>query len=187
MKLIYFLSVLMVVYSSCKPGLSEREKELERKERELNEKLDELNRRSIPDNPTHVDNTSPYITPTEEPQSLVRYMYVVIDVNIPEVKTYTEQPPQTFTDQAIGRIPLIEEKHILVDKVRTFASDVIKIENFTEDSKYMAMDMFEEKLLREPQFYNFDPNVGTIKSTVVSREAYVFDSYAEASKSRSRL
>ena len=117
--------------------------------------------------------------------AVVKYLFIVIKTNEPIVKTRSNIKPNTSTENMLGLPELTEEEHYLQDRFYIYKSEIIKCSNYSEDVKYMEMDKFESKIRMRLQYSNIDSYMGEINSTIVSRKAFVFTSYAAASNYRS--
>ena len=115
----------------------------------------------------------------------VKYLFIVITTNEPIVKTRSSIKPNSSAENLIGLPELIQEEHYLQDRTFIYKSEIITCSNYNEDVKYREMDRFENKIRNQLQYSNVDPDLGVINSTIKSRDAFVFSSYAAASRYRS--
>jgi hypothetical protein len=175
-------------------ALQEKELELRRKETELENKQSEI--------PASDMNTM-----YQEPISTKKFLYVVIRTLEPKIISefvQDEQPPKRqsnpnpYTDGILPRE--IEPEFIQTPRyvVRskpeyfTYTSDIIEVENFTEDSKYIEQDRFEKKVQKAVNDANrriqFEQQSSgkqvDAEAKIISRKSFVFDTYSEASSNR---
>lgn len=79
-------------------------------------------------------------------------------------------------------------------KNQDYMSDILTINQFTEDAKYISADLFSNKIKNalkqldnEYNSKNWYPSYRKKESSVIRREILVFDSYAEASVYKEKI
>jgi len=178
-----FFLIFQCILLSCQNQKSSKERELDIRERELRLKEKEFERKNKTGQPI---KNKPTLHGETAALSKTKYLFVVIVTNEPIVKTRIKQPARTFTDEVLGVSPLFEEEKYLVDQHYKYKSEVFKIDHYNEDKKFIEIDKYEYKIKRQLMYSNVDPSYGQIENTILSRQAYVFDTYKEASIVRSK-
>lgn len=177
--------LLLVVLSSlfaCQNGKSQKERELDLRERELKQKEKELEfKKSSSTN--SISNTSTRNTPLTK----TMYMYVVLKVNQPEIAIRMTPGEQTAYEK-LNDLPAMPGKEkYWRDSYYTIQSDVVAINNYTEDKKYIEIDAVKAQVRQQwarSPLVDFD--AGTIQREILSAEGRVFSTYSEASISKSK-
>lgn len=205
--LIFMFLIIMSFLSACKTEIS-KEEELEQKEYELVQKENELAQRELAvkqkeeelqsgddlqqestTNSTNTDDNFPNEIQEYKPILETKYVFIRIKTNEPELETI-EIPNNHIRGSFDDMLAPIEPIKIPKARFYTYTSDIYEIANFTEDKKYQAMDQFENSVRRQLRTVDmnfFAKNMGTdpskyhAEATIVSKEAFVFNSYREAS------
>lgn len=117
--------------------------------------------------------------------SLKKYLYVLLISEEPSFKTfYTQDPPSS----TLGWPNLIESTIITEYDKLGYTSEIFEISNYNEDEKYRKIEEFTSKIKHQWSFTPiFDPEHREHKRRIISVVAKVFDSYHEASISKSKL
>lgn len=200
------LFALIAFLTACNSDRSARERELELKEKELAIREKELDKKSTSE--TDGTDTVPFI----QPESVRKYMYVVIETNEPKiVSKYVQEPAEdrstdnanesvnSYTEGYLPRevkpsfIPAPKYVRYSQSQYFTYTSDVIEVNHFNEDEKSRVEDNYDRKVQTSIEYVNRmlamedhsisgDPTNAVAK--ILSRKSYVFDSYSEASKHR---
>jgi hypothetical protein len=167
--------------------LAQRELEVKQKEEELQSE-DDLQQESTT-NSTNTDVNFPNEIQENKPIIETKYVFIRIKTNEPELETI-EIPNNHIRGSFDDMLTPIEPIKIAKANFYTYTSDIYEIANFTEDKKYQAMDQFENSVRRQLRTVDmnfFAKNMGTdpskyhAEATIVSKEAFVFNSYREAS------
>lgn len=189
LSLILFL--IIVSYSTCQSSLREsdlktenRVLELENKLLRLQKDIDSIN--AINKSAVGVQEASN--SPKEIGKGTVnlkKYLYVLLISEEPSFKTInTQDPPSPI----LGLPNLIESTIITEYDKLGYASDIYEISNYNEDEKYRKIEEFTSKIKRQWSFTPiFDPEHREHKRRIISVKAKVFDTYSEASISKSQL
>lgn len=176
-------------------ALQERELELRRKEAELENKQSEI-------------PASDMSTMYQEPISTRKYLYVVIKTVEPKIISEWVKDDQPVERESVpspsltdGIIPAEVKPHFIKPpryvvysqpEYFTYTSDIIEVDNFTEESKYIEQDRFEKKVQRSVDDANRRLRVDeqlsgkdvSTEAKIISRKCFVFDTYSEASTQR---
>ncbi|MDG4950479.1 DUF4339 domain-containing protein [Weeksellaceae bacterium KMM 9724] len=117
-----------------------------------------------------------------EPVKNFKYVYIVFDVSIPKELGYNEG----MYDSSLGinikgtYYPIYEDSQLI--------SDVLEIEDYSEDLKHRLFDSFESQNIEPSGFPSLrasnSQGIFEYRAKVLQRNIYVFDSYSEASKHR---
>lgn len=202
-KPIFFVLLIFLVTSACKTN-SNKEKELEQKENELAQRESELNQKEIEiearnsvqqsttTNPINVNDNFNNETQESLPIGETKYVYVKIQTNEPELETL-EIPDHHVRGSFDDLFTPIESPRFAVPRFYTYTSDIFEITDFTEDKKYQTIDQFEKSVRYQLSIadMNFisknmgaNPSKYHAEATIVSKQAFVFNSYREASENR---
>jgi hypothetical protein len=179
-QLLIFFSIVSLI--ACQNGKSQKERELDLREQELKLKEKELEyRRSISTN--SVSNTSTRNIPLTK----TMYMYVVLKVNQPEIAIRMTPGEQTAYEK-LNDLPAMPGKEkYWRDSYYTIQSDVVAINNYTEDKKYIEIDAVKAQIRQQwARSPLVDIDAGSTQREILSAEGRVFSSYAEASISKSK-
>lgn len=196
MKLYIFIIFYYLLLVSCdntvEKRLEEREAALKHKENILLAKENKINDSKVIPQQNQIEKVSP------------KYVYVVITVNKPDITSKTEDLNKTLREnlQKINREnlgsgiiaaeipdPFYFTTYNTYPHYFTYISNIIDVNNATEDNKYRIMDNYqkglEQALKTEDEIYTSKINHKR-SSTIEKRECKVFDSYAEASISKNK-
>jgi len=193
---------------SCESNnLQKREQALKEKELELHQKELELQNKH-----SQVSNADTMSTMYKALVSKKRFLYVVIKTVEPKIisefvedKTTTtdnsESSSNPYTDGILPREvkpTFIPSPHYVVyskPQYFTYTSDVIEVNNYTEDSKFIEQDKFEKKVQEavndanrriEFEQRSAGKQVDGADAKIISRSCFVFDTYGEASRQRAQ-
>ncbi len=161
------ICLLTTALAACNSDqLDQREAALKEKELELRQREQELENKG---SDTHQENYSSNGNSYSEPQTTVKYMYVVVSTNEPKIisetvedlpdvdETPSNDPPpgESFTD---GILPREVKPHFLKPpklpryvkyaqpQHYTYTSDIVEVKNYTEDARLMEEDKYERKV-----------------------------------------
>lgn len=200
--------VLLFAVLACNDK-SVKEKELELKERELNLRESELkNKLEKEATVNSIEHNKPQSqtnenTPENNNITIVEKnattKYILVLVHTKEPKLYhdvltSHSPLDASPDKEVNYVSFVDY---------AYYSDVIEVKNFTESSKYRAMDNFE-KGIQNKLFWvnrNFESEVKQKvlssrseqdrlleagEAKIADRKCFVFNTYSEASQSRNK-
>lgn len=172
--------------------LAQRELAVKQKEEEL-ESADDLQQESIT-NSTNTDVNFPNEIQENKPIIETKYVFIRIKTNEPELEEIEiggSDKNERFTFNGVDfPIEHIEPRKFAKSQYYTYTSDIYEIVNFTEDKKYQAIDQYAKSVRRQlsivdmnfsSKYNGAQPSQYNAEATIVSKEAYVFNSYREAS------
>ena len=102
----------------------------------------------------------------------LKFCYVIVRTNEPELKFFMGFPERGIKDE-----------YIASPKLFTYKSSVIEIANFSEDEKYKIMDKFEQQVRNDFTMKNMQLE-GHGECKVMGSDCFVFDTYKKASEHR---
>lgn len=196
-KVISFLLFLIVFLEiSCNSTkeeelrLKEKELKLKEKELELKEKSQTLNENTLKSNrvntpvkqPTTSESNNPQIPipesetkgSVESKYGIVKFCYVFVTTNEPEIKLQEKFLPNGNLDSKLIPVP----------EVYVYKSAIVEVKYFNQDEKYRLIDKYEGQVRQGFSFKNMQLTEYNTECKIISSECYVFDNYSTASQHR---
>lgn len=140
-----------------------------------------------------------------EPRKPTKYLYVVIETDEPKLVTRTDRiKTEPIISPSEGGVippkiePGIDEtifRKEAISQFFTYTSDIITIEEYDEDKRYMEIDNYEKIVSRSVELANQRIAVQNhsllgdlidAEAKIISRNSFVFDSYKDASTYREK-
>lgn len=182
------LIISLGLFFACHNWKSPKENELEIREKKLRQSEIEYSQ-SIQHFPSKVLGSDIKLNPDEEApsNSVTKYMYVVLNIVQPEISNDHVFKDQDIIDEMENRVPIMTEKRRWKNAYHTIQSEVVAIEDYNEDKKYMEIDRVKREV---KQLWSVAPLIdfeaGEARREIISVEARVFSTYAEASIDKSK-
>ena len=145
---------------------------------------------------TVVYNTNSYNSNYQEPLKIKKFVYITFTVNTPKLYSYKTGG---YNDPSTNFPTPTEYHHYTEWEEKTFTTDILEIEDYSEDNKNRMLDQTESEM--KVKLSSYDSNYSLQvwrncndeykkeellkeKSKIVKREAFDFDTYSEASLSK---
>jgi len=185
--------------------IMQKESELKQKELELKDRETSIKEQEKIDSEIKIQSHKEALI--RHTQS--KFIYVVIKTNEPRIESNKiELPPPIQKDPIqssnllTGLVPEPVEPHYVqepkylkyaVSQYYYYTSDIVEIPNYSEDSRYMVVDKYQNQVnislasanirIQSENSYMPGDHVNA-DAKIISKESFVFDSYKEASISR---
>lgn len=188
MKYIITLGYLSLLIS-CTNNESLREKELELKEKELEVREKELELAKSESNKEKIVSNNSDAEPSYSPSKEIKtkYVYIVCTTDEPILKV-VQKPIEDRFKEYLKDIQTLPSKSV-VWETNSYTSDIIKVQNYNEDEKFIIQDKFKSNILLGASQRDFkvhveiaNPDLDKLYVTrITGCKSFVFDSYKEAS------
>lgn len=210
--ILFFTALLFSLFlSNCNnPSLERNQLELKQKELELKERELSLKKQEDSISELNKEKSMKEVNSPSEVSSNTKYLFIIIKTNEPRIES-KEIPPEDIpqkmeaADITTGLMPTTTTPHFLPEKkylkyaisqTFNYTSDIVEISQYDEDKEYKEIDKFENEVLiklsqsnRHLQLENmYKPgDYVDAEAKIVSKQAYVYDSYKTASIIRDEM